>query len=148
MAECGSCNPTHLAPLSPVLHEGELRMVLNWAEKPKDFDIYVMRRNSMNWNQKCMTYYAKKSGCREATLDLDNTKGGNNSVETHWIAGCLRITGSSYQLRPVNMFLNGRPDKEVPDLCLDSFGLTTTTTTTPRPRTTTTRRPWYRRLFG
>jgi len=207
MAECGSCNPTHLAPLSPVLHEGELRMVLNWAEKPKDFDIYVMRRNNMNWNQKCMTYYAKKSGCREATLDLDNTKGGNNGVETvtihdiseyednvymifvqhfgsnripeefrrsevqikvtdgekfssikmnparysdekHWVAGCLRITGSSYQLRPVNMFLNGRPDKEVPDLCLDTFGLTTTTTTTPRPRTTTTRRPWYRRLFG
>jgi len=207
IADCGSCDPKHLAPLSPVLNEGELRMVLNWAEKPKDLDFYVMRRNNMNWNNKCTTYYAKKSGCAEATLDVDNRKGGNNGVETvtihdisendnnvymifaqhfgssripeeferseaqikvtdgekfssvkmnpvsyggekHWLAGCLRITGSSYQLRPVNMFLNARPDTEVPDLCLDTFGLTTTTTTTPRPRTTTTEKPWYRRIFG
>merc|ERR1719470_230573 len=52
------------------------------------------------------------------------------------VAGCLKISGDSYDFAPVNMFLNNRPDEEVPDLCLDTFGQSTTTTTTPRPRTT------------
>jgi len=207
MTECGACEPTLLVALSPTLNPGELRMVLSWAEKPRDLDIYVMRRNVREWSTTCTTNYQRRSGCGEATLDLDNTRGGNFGVETvtihdipsydgnvymvfvqhygynriteefgtseaqiaisdgvrnsviqlsptsysqekHWLAGCLKITGSSYDFSPVNMFLNNRPDQEVPDLCLDTFGLSTTTTTTPAPRRTTTRRPWYRRIFG
>jgi len=208
--DCRSCVPKLLVPLSPTLEEGQLRMVLGWGEKPKDLDIYVYRRNVAEWGTSCYTNYAQKRGCSEAHLDLDNTRGGNNGLETitlddmpehignvymifvqhygysrvteefrnshaqiritdgaqsslvtlnpasyggekHWIAGCLRITGpSSYVFSPVNTFLNNRPDSEVPDLCLQTFGFstTTTTTTTQVPQTTTTRRPWWRRVFG
>jgi len=207
MGSCGECRLQMLVPLSPTLEPGELRMVLGWAEKPKDLDIYVMRRNVNNWGSSCLTYHGQRNGCGEATLDLDNTQGGINGVETvtvhdipenqgnvymifvqhygynrikeefgtsnaqikitdgekislvtlspedfsqekHWIAGCLKLTGDSYDFSPVNIFLNDRPDQMVPDLCLDTFGLSTTTTTTPAPRTTTTERPWYRRVFG
>jgi len=207
MAECDRCKPKMLVPLSPTLNSGELRMVLSWGAKPKDLDIYVMRRNVRDWDTSCITYHGRRSGCEEATLDLDNTKGGNEGVETitihdtpshagnvymifvqhfgnnrkteqfgrsqaeirildgrkishisldpssysqekHWVAGCLKVTRNTYEFSPVNMFLNGRPDRQVPDLCLDTFGLSTTTTTTPRPRSTTTKRPWWRKIFG
>jgi len=207
--DCRSCEATFLVPMSPTLNPGELRMVLGWGEKPRDLDIYLYRRNVNRWGTSCYTNYAKKSGCSESKLDLDNTRGGNNGVETitlhdtpsnignvymvfvqhygynrvtdefknskaqirltdgaqssvvqldsssyggekHWVAGCVRLTEAGYDFSPVNMFLNNRPDSEVPDLCLDTFGLstTTTTTTTAVPRTTTTRRPWWRRIFG
>ena len=42
--DCRSCQATFLVPLSSNLNAGELRMVLGWAEKPKDLDIYVFRR--------------------------------------------------------------------------------------------------------
>merc|ERR1711970_330103 len=207
MVDCGACEPTILVPVSPLLNDGEMRVVLSWGEKPRDLDIYAMRRNVAEWGTSCTTYHARRSGCEEATLDLDNTRGGNNGVETitmhdvpshngnvymifvqhygynrvteefgtssaqiritdgtkttnvqlsptsygqekHWLAGCIRMTGNTYQFTPINMFLNDRPDEALPDLCLDTFGLSTTTTTTPRPRTTTTRRPWWRRIFG
>merc|ERR1712021_127650 len=204
-----TADPVKQHSLSPTLNAGELRMVLGWAEKPRDLDIYLFRRNVNEWGTSCYTNYAKKSGCSETKLDLDHTRGGNNGVETitlhdtpsnvgnvymvfvqhygysrvtdefknskaqirltdgaqssvvqlnpteyggekHWVAGCVRLTEAGYDFSPVNMFLNNRPDTEVPDLCLNTFGLstTTTTTTTAVPRTTTTRRPWYRRIFG
>jgi len=207
MNACGDCRLQLLVALSPSLAPGELRMVLGWADKPKDLDIYVMRRNINSWASHCITYHGHRRGCSEATLDLDNTAGGNNGVETitihdipsnrdnvymifvqhfgynriteefgrslakikitdgakissvelepatysqekHWVAGCLKLTGDSYEFSPINIFLNDRPDDQVPDLCLDTFGMSTTTTTTPAPRTTTTKKPWYRRVFG
>jgi len=207
---CRDCDATTLIPLSPRLDAGEMRIVLGWGAKPRDLDLYVFRRNVQEWNTKCLTNYQKKQGCREAVLDMDNTRGGNNGMETitlhdtpshrgnvymifaqhygsnrvtdefknshaqiritngtdstvvslkpadyggekNWVAGCLRLwRNGGYRFIPVNMFLNRRPDQEVPDLCLETFRLstTTTTTTTAVPRTTTTRRPWWRRIFG
>merc|ERR1712179_878293 len=47
--------------------------------------------------------------------------------ERHWLAGCLLLSGSqndpAYQLRPLNVFFSVRPDVEVPELCLETFGL-------------------------
>ena len=40
------------------------------------------RRNWRNWDESCETSYRKKTGCNVATLDLDNTRGGNNGAET------------------------------------------------------------------
>ena len=54
--------------------------------------------------------------------------------EKHWVAGCLKIVGNSYEFQPLNVFFNSQPDEEVPDMCLDSFGF-------PAP---TTKRPWYK----
>ena len=42
--------------------------------------------------------------------------------EEHWVAGCVRMVGSSYEFAPVNVFLNSKPDEEIPNLCLEKFG--------------------------
>merc|ERR1719427_1721429 len=62
--------------------------------------------------------------------------------EQYWLAGCIKMVGSSYQFAPVNIFFNSKPDGEVPNLCLEQFGYRTTTT--PRPLA------WYnpRRYWG
>jgi len=46
--------------------------------------------------------------------------------ERHWLAGCLLIGGNTdpaFQFRALNAFFTERPDEEVPDLCLETFGL-------------------------
>ena len=44
------------------------------------------------------------------------------SEERYWLAGCIKIEGTSYKFAQVNVFLNSRPDLEVPNLCLQTFG--------------------------
>jgi len=58
----------------------------------------------------------------------------NYNGEKNWLAGCLKMVGNSYQFMPLNAFFNTRPDEEVPDMCLDSFGFVSPTT----------KRPWYK----
>merc|ERR1712032_1399065 len=46
--------------------------------------------------------------------------------ERRWLAGCLLLTGGAeptFQLRPLNVFFTEKPDEEMPDLCLETFGL-------------------------
>jgi len=46
--------------------------------------------------------------------------------ERHWLAGCLLIGGNTahdFQLRALNAFFTERPDEEVPDQCLEIFGI-------------------------
>ena len=50
-------------------------------------------------------------------MDADRFNG-----EEHWVAGCIRMVGSAYEFVPVNVFLNSKPDEEVPNLCLEKFG--------------------------
>ena len=50
-------------------------------------------------------------------MDADRFNG-----EEHWVAGCVRMVGSSYEFAPVNVFLNSKPDEEIPNLCLEKFG--------------------------
>ena len=82
LTECEACKPGAFVPLSPSLEAGTLRFSLSWADKPKDLDLYAYRRNWRDWEQSCETSYRKKTGCTVATLDLDNTRGGNNGAET------------------------------------------------------------------
>ena len=82
LTDCDTCKPGAFVPLSPALEAGTLRFSLSWAEKPMDLDLYAYRRNWRNWDQSCETSYRKKTGCNVATLDLDNTRGGNNGAET------------------------------------------------------------------
>jgi hypothetical protein len=57
-------------------------------------------------------------------INMDMSEYGG---EKHWFAGCLLLTGdekgSGYQFRPLNIFLNERPDQEMADYCLETFGL-------------------------
>jgi len=57
-------------------------------------------------------------------IDMDMSEYGG---EKHWFAGCLLLSGtdkdSGYQLRPLNIFLSERPDEEMADYCLETFGL-------------------------
>jgi len=50
-------------------------------------------------------------------MDADRFNG-----EEHWVAGCVRMVGPSYEFAPVNVFLNSKPDEEIPNLCLEKFG--------------------------
>merc|ERR1712080_189962 len=46
--------------------------------------------------------------------------------ERYWVAGCLLLAGNTdpaYQFLPLNVYFTERPDVEVPDLCLETFGL-------------------------
>merc|ERR1712059_46778 len=69
---------------------------------------------------------------------------GQYGGETYWLAGCLRL-GGNFQFYPVNVFFTVRPDEEVPDLCLEMFGIETTTTTTT---TTASPQGWWSGIFG
>lgn len=45
-------------------------------------------------------------------------------AERHWVAGCLMLSGqNTFEFRSLNVFFTERPDEEVPDLCLEAFGL-------------------------
>jgi len=55
-------------------------------------------------------------------MDADSFNG-----EEHWVVGCIKMVGASYEFAPVNVFLNSKPDEEVPNLCLEKFGHEVTT---------------------
>ena len=82
IAECDQCSPSVFIPLSPTLEPGTMRLSLSWGARPLDLDFQVFRRTWNNWDDECRTYFGKKTGCGQAVLDLDNTKGGNNGAET------------------------------------------------------------------
>ena len=82
IAACDQCSPSVFIPLSPTLEPGTMRLSLSWGAKPLDLDFQVFRRTWTNWDDECRTYFGKKTGCGQAVLDLDNTKGGNNGAET------------------------------------------------------------------
>jgi len=70
-----------------------------------------------------------------------NMETDNYNGEQYWLAGCIKMVGSSYQFAPVNIFFNSKPDGEVPNLCLEQFGYRTTTT--PRPLAWYNPRRWW-----
>jgi len=68
--------------LSPILDpHTEMRLVMSWGRLPKDLDLHVLKINRHS-GAKCDTYYRNKEGCSGLSLDVDNTKGGNNGAET------------------------------------------------------------------
>jgi uncharacterized protein YfaP (DUF2135 family) len=75
------CTPTRLVSLSPLLPRGDLRVMMNWDELPSDLDIYSVQVETDSLAT-CTTNYQDKQGCRGASLDLDNTRGGDKGPET------------------------------------------------------------------
>ena len=51
---------------------------------------------------------------------MDITKYGGQDF---WIAGCYKVDNGTINFSPESSFLNGPPDKDVPDYCLRFFGL-------------------------
>lgn len=82
LSQCGQCSPKVLVSLSPELPIGSARILLNWAEKPEDLDLYTYQINTEDTAQVCTTDYMNKSNCTGVNLDLDNRKGGDNGPET------------------------------------------------------------------
>merc|ERR1719369_1189268 len=82
IARCSSCEPTKLVSLSPHLQPGDLRVMMNWDERPSDLDIYSFQTNVEDRSQTCTTMYNKKVGCQGVTLDKDNDRGGTSGAET------------------------------------------------------------------
>jgi len=73
-----------------------------------------------------------------SVVNMDTT---SYTGQEHWVAGCIRMVGQSYEFVPVNVFLNSKPDEELPNLCLEKFGQEVST---PKPYS------WYdpRRYWG
>lgn len=68
-----------VASLSPEVQEGTLRFVLSWPDGPSDLDFHAFFKVSST--KKCHVYFGNKN-CVGSSLDVDNTKGGKNGVET------------------------------------------------------------------
>ena len=66
-------------PLTPEVEEGKIRIVLSWPDGPSDVDIHSMFK--VTKIRKCHVYFGNKA-CTGVELDVDNTKGGKNGVET------------------------------------------------------------------
>merc|ERR1719187_629106 len=75
------CTPTKLISLSPVMPRGNLRIIMNWNEKPEDLDLTSIQIDT-NTQETCKTNYADKTGCTGVKLDWDNRKGGDQGPET------------------------------------------------------------------
>merc|ERR1719402_1198440 len=82
IARCSSCQPVILLSLSPELERGNVRIIMNWDEKPSDLDIYTFQTNIDDRSQTCTTKYNNKNGCQGVTLDKDNARGGTSGAET------------------------------------------------------------------
>ena len=51
-------------------------------------------------------------------MDITNYGG-----QDFWIAGCYKVDNGTINFSPESSFLNGPPDRDVPDYCLRFFGL-------------------------
>jgi len=74
------CSPEHAVSLAPTPSKGEVIIIMNWDEKPKDLDIHVLLSNA-NTKTTCHTSY-EENGCTGVSLDLDSYDGGLEGAET------------------------------------------------------------------
>jgi hypothetical protein len=65
--------------LSPLIGEGQIRVVLSWPNGPKDLDLYAIFK--VNSRSRCDVFFGKKI-CVGVELDIDNLDGGKMGVET------------------------------------------------------------------
>ena len=93
--------------LSPILSEGNMRIVLNWGENPRDLDSHLVKK--VNGSQEYHIYYNAKSGTNGDNLDHDDTSSYGpetltiNNVDTsavytyyvHHYAGSSNLKSSS-----------------------------------------------------
>ena len=73
-----------MVALSPVLGDGDVRLMLNWNEKPNDMDLHILQVDKETGLKSCHTFWKYKTKCSGTgvMLDIDNKKGGLNGLET------------------------------------------------------------------
>merc|ERR550532_2732051 len=59
----------------------DIRLILTWGPSPSDLDSYVKFFDASG-NEECKLYWNNKACGDYATLDVDETNGGNNGPET------------------------------------------------------------------
>merc|ERR1712142_199704 len=117
IARCRDCSPVLLVPVSPLLAPGEVRLTMSWGERPLDLDVYAQQKNINTEEFRSSGVHLTMTNGQvtsSVSMDADRFNG-----EEHWVAGCVRMVGSSYEFTPVNVFLNSKPDEEIPNLCLE-----------------------------
>ena len=67
--------------LSPVMKPGESRLVLTWAAKPKDLDIYVLAPHSNPAQPPCEVNWRQKN-CHSGSVRLDRDDTNGHGPET------------------------------------------------------------------
>jgi len=81
--QCELLAPMELAPMSPPLEPGCVRISLTWGKDPKDLDLYSYRVEQNNTDDQCLTYYCDgKDPCDGVDFDTDNKEGGDSGSET------------------------------------------------------------------
>ena len=77
------CPNKKLLTLSPTLEPGETRIMMNWEKNtPNDLDLHIVAVKKSKKSKTCRTYFGRKNSCEKISLDLDNTRGGQNGAET------------------------------------------------------------------
>lgn len=96
-ANCLECNPTAYLTMVPTLDEGELVVVMGWPDQPDDLDIHAVVQNPSVPSYECHVYYGRQN-CTYAVLDLDNSQGGTNGLETIYIRNMDDQVGFVYTI--------------------------------------------------
>ena len=74
-----SLTPIGLISMTPLVKEGEIKLVLSWPDAPADLDLHgLFKVSPMN---KCEVFFTNVR-CGGVELEEDNYKGGKNGVET------------------------------------------------------------------
>jgi len=73
--------------LSPILDpQTEMRLVMNWGQNPLDLDLHVLQIDRKSGEETCHISWKNLENhgksCSGLSLDVDNTKGGDNGAET------------------------------------------------------------------
>ena len=100
-------------PLTPEVEEGKIRIVLSWPDGPADLDIHSLFK--VTKIRKCHVYFGNKD-CTGLNLDVDNTKGGKNGVETITINSLGNYIYSFY----VHKYVDGSRGNAVGENRIDS----------------------------
>ena len=57
--------------------------MMNWEkDSPQDLDLHIIAVKKFKKFKTCRTYFDRKNSCEKISLDLDNTRGGQNGAET------------------------------------------------------------------
>ena len=57
--------------------------MMNWEKNtPNDLDLHIVAVKKFKQFKTCRTYFGKKNVCEKISLDLDNTRGGQNETIT------------------------------------------------------------------
>ena len=60
LSQCDLCNKIVPISLSPPIQQGEARVIMNWAQIPKDLDLHILQVNSTSKDE-CRVNYSNKN---------------------------------------------------------------------------------------